>query len=380
MPRRKQDSIYERKDSPYWWASYTDGRGKRVRRSTGVPVGEEGRQEAEALLAKWKMEAHQQRMWGKPEDESEPAPTFDEVMLAYVKGHPTRGESDRRVYSLKQLYPFFSGKGMDDISDMDVKEYIRTRSLSVAPATINREIGVFSAACNYCRNELGWKIGNPASGKKLKEPEGRVRWLSQLEADVLIEAARKRERSPWLADYIQVCLYTGMRKSEVTGLTWDRVDLTRRLVLLESGTTKSGRRRSVPLHTAAVEALESRMRWRNRHCPKSPWVFCNKKGDRVKDMKKSFAAALRDAGIKNFRQHDQRHTTASWMVMSGTELMKVRDMLGHSSVEQTQRYAHLHPDALREAVDNLVPARNGHVAFVPKEKSADLGEKDQRIH
>jgi len=326
------------------------------------------------------MEAHQQRMWGREEDESKLAPTFDEVMLAYIKGHKTRGSGKRRLEVLKHLYPFFSGKRMNEIADMDVKDYIRSRSLAVSAGTINREVGVFCAACNYCSHELGWRIDNPARGKRLKEPEGRVRWLSHTEAGTLIEAAREVIRAPWLADYIQLCLFTGMRKGEVTGLTWDRVDLARRLVVLETGTTKNGKRRSVPLHAMAVEALQSRLEWRNERCPDSPWVFCNSTGRRVKDMKQGFASALKRAGIEDFRQHDQRHTLASWMVMSGTDLMRVRDMLGHSSVEQTQRYAHLHPDALREAVENLVPARNGHAVEIPTHGPFLPEEKTQRIH
>jgi len=52
-------------------------------------------------------------------------------------------------------------------------------------------------------------------------------------------------------------------------------------------------------------------------------------------MKKSFSTARREVGLSDFRQHDQRHTLASWMVISGTELIKVRDMLGHCTVEMT---------------------------------------------
>ncbi|WP_353979430.1 site-specific integrase [Salinicola endophyticus] len=362
MPRKAKEGIYERNDSPCWWASFTDSEGRRVRRSTGVPVGAAGRQEAEAILAKWKLEVHQQRMWGKEADEVRQRHTFDEVMLAYLRGHKTRTPERRRLSTIKPLYPVFHGRYMDTITDHDVKQYMRMRALDVSPGTINKEVGVFSAACNFCRDELGWQIGNPAARKKMKEPEGRVRWLSHEEAGSLIDAARQRERAPWLADFIQLCLYTGMRRGEATSITWKRVDLSRRLILLEAENTKSARRRTVPLHPIAVEALHSRRRWCDQHCPDTEWVFCNKKGEMIKDMKKSFAAAKRDAGISDFRQHDQRHTLASWMVMSGTELMKVRDMLGHSSVKLTERYAHLHPDALREAVDNLVPARNSHAS------------------
>lgn len=312
------------------------------------------------MLSKWKMEAHQQRMWGKEPEEARQQHTFDDVILAYLRGHRTRTPENKRLSTIKPLYPFFHGRNMESISDRDVKDYMRVRSRSVAPGTINKEVGVFSAACNYCRDEMGWQIGNPAARKKMKEPEGRVRWISHEEAEALLEAARGRERAPWLADFIQLCLYTGMRRGEATSISWSRVDLSRRLILLETESTKSARRRSVPLHSAAVEALLSRRRWCDEHCPDTEWVFCNKRGEMIKDMKKAFAAARRAAGIDDFRQHDQRHTLASWMVMSGTELMKVRDMLGHSSVRQTERYAHLHPDALRRAVDNLVPARNSH--------------------
>ena len=85
---------------------------------------------------------------------------------------------------------------------------------------------------------------------------------------------------------------------------------------------------------------------------------------RAQDMKKSFSTARRKVGLSDFRQHDQRHTLASWMVISGTELIKVRDMLGHSTVEMTERYSHLHPSALREAVNGLEPAQDGHAGEV----------------
>jgi len=318
-------------------------------------------------------------MWGREPEESRPRYTFDEVMLAYLRGHQTRSPMNKRLSTVKPLYRAFRGRDMESITDQDIRDYIRDRGRHVAPGTINKEVGAFSAACNHCRDELGWQVGNPAARKKQKEPEGIVRWLEHWEAARLIEAAEARTRAPWLADFIRVCLYTGMRRSEVTGLTWDRVDLGRRLLLLETGTTKSGKRRSVPLHPTAVEALRARLVWRLARCPDSPWVFCNAKGERVKDMKKSFKAALLAAGIERFRQHDQRHTLASWMVMSGTELMKVRDMLGHSSVKQTERYAHLHPEALRAAVNNLDPARNSHADFRGERAAKVEGGKIVRI-
>lgn len=313
-------------------------------------------------------------MWGRAPDAQ--ARSFDEVLVAYLTQHTTRTPMSKRKSAARPLYRAFGGRDMASINDVDVRQYVLDRMQTVKAATVNKEVGLFAAACAWCREHLGWQIPNPAAGKKRREPEGRVRWITEDEAGRLVEAARLRTKAPWLAPYVQLSLYTGMRMGEVVGLTWARVDLHRRVVLLEE--TKAGKRRSVPLHERAVEALEERLAYRHRHCPHSPWVFCNAQGRQVKDMKKSFAQARKDAGLEDFRRHDQRHTLASWMVMSGVELVRVRDMLGHSTIRMTERYSHLHPEALHEAVAMLGKSRSGHaegveeVQPIPQEEEKPL--------
>jgi len=82
MSKRKHDldGIYERSDSAFYWASYTDASGARVRCSTGIRKSIEGRREAEALLGKWRLEVHRSRQWGE-----QPSHTFEELMLGYLK-------------------------------------------------------------------------------------------------------------------------------------------------------------------------------------------------------------------------------------------------------------------------------------------------------
>ena len=70
-------------------------------------------------------------------------------------------------------------------------------------------------------------------------------------------------------------------------------------------------------------------------------------------FKKAFAGVLEAARVDNFRFHDTRHHFASRLVMAGVPLNTVRELLGHSDIKMTQRYSHLAPDNLREAVDLL---------------------------
>lgn len=97
MPKRKQDrdGLYNRKRSPYYWASYVDASGRRVRRSTGIRFSTEGRKEAVALLAKWKLQTHRRKQW-----DEKPSPTFDELVVLSLKSRtPHKRDPERDRYS-----------------------------------------------------------------------------------------------------------------------------------------------------------------------------------------------------------------------------------------------------------------------------------------
>jgi integrase len=344
---------YQREDSPVWWVSYTDPSGKRVRRTTGTT----NKKEAEALEAKWKLEVHQALKWGIALTH-----TFDELMLQYLK-EVERRSAERDHYNLKNLYPFFTGRVMEELSASDVREYINHRRVKgVGPATINREIGLLSAAINHAKREWEWVLPNPVEGRRLSEPSGRVRWLTRAQAEALIKAARSLPRASWLLDFIMLGLNTGMRRGEMLGLEWRRVDLASRLLYLESEHQKNGKVGSVPLNEAATTAILSRARFLANRCPDAPWVFCDGLGRRIQDVKKSFATACKLAGIDDFHVHDLRHTCASWLVQAGVPLQQVAGLLRHSDIRVTMRYAHLAPENVRAAVAVLdgLKSRSGH--------------------
>ena len=354
--RRDQDGLYKRGDSPYWWVSYVNASGKRTRRSTGIA----NRKEAEALLSKWRLEAREERNWG-----TQPSRSFDELMLAYLEGPSRKKRShERDRYSAKRLFPFFTGRALETLSATDATAYIRNREKEgVGPGTINREIGLFSAAVNWARKELEWDVLNPFQNRRQKEPEGRIRWITRAESVAFIRAAETEPKACHLVDFIRLGLHTGMRRGEMLGLEWRRVDLQEGLIYLEAQHQKSGRIGSVPLNKEARAAIISRANFRATHCPSSPWVFCNKEGKRIKSVKRSFATACRRAGIEDFHPHDLRHTCAAWLVQAGVSIREVAELLRHSDIKVTMRYAHLAPENVRAAVTALegTESRLSHV-------------------
>ncbi|MEM7195406.1 MAG: site-specific integrase [Pseudomonadota bacterium] len=243
---------------------------------------------------------------------------------------------------------------MNELAGRNISEYIAMRKeIGRSNATINRELALLSAAINYANREWDWELPNVVAGRKLKEAEGRVRWLTINEYQSLLEAASQEPHASHLAGFIKLATHTGCRSGELLGLEWSRIDLESGIFFLEGHQTKSGKRRSIPLNSTATRVLEERDAYRLEYCPDSPWVFCRKDGSRFVSFRKSFNTARIRAGLNDFRIHDLRHTCAAWLVSNGVPLTEVRDLLGHSTVKMTERYAHLAPENVRAAVNRL---------------------------
>jgi integrase len=144
-----------------------------------------------------------------------------------------------------------------------------------------------------------------------------------------------------LTPAILLSMNTGLRRGELLALRWECVDFTQQILTVEGGTAKSRQTRHVCLNEEATRVLQC---WRDQA----------EGGKRVFETKTSFKTAwaplLKRAQITKFRWHDLRHHFASRLVQKGVPLNTVRDLLGHSSVAMSLRYAHLAPDQRREAV------------------------------
>jgi integrase len=298
---------------------------------------------------------------------ADPGKTFDELLLAYLEEvTTTKRAPDRDKWSAKALQPHFTGRALSDIGAAEVRRYIATRKAAgAAPGTVNKEIGLMSAALNWARRELEWDVANPWESRRLREPAGRNRWLTQEEAEGLIAAAEtKIARSPWLADFIRLCLYSGLRPGEALALEWSRVDLWRRRITFKEGLDqKNGKAGVIPLNRQATRALVSRARFRARYCPASPWVFCRRNGTRIVSIKTGFAACAAGAGVSNCHPHDLRRTFGSWLVQRGVGIERVSELLRHGDVAITAKvYAHLRPTDLAAAAAVLDVPKKGAVS------------------
>jgi len=330
MPHRKDGS-------PYWYASYIDARGKRIRRSTGC----KDRRQAAALEGKWRAEVHRQTHWGES-----PRYTFDQLLAAYLKATPDKLSAERDAYSVKALRPHFGGLAIADITAEHVADYKQQRLSEVAASTVGKEMNLFSAAINHANAEWDWNLPNPMKGRVPAPPDGRIRWITHDQANTLIEAAKARKRAPYLVDMIRLALHTGLRHRELLNLTWDRVDDANGLIYLYSEHQKGKRVSSIPLNKAALVALK------NRRGIDKTRVFTYQ-GSPIASAKKSFSVACEKADIEDFTIHDLRHTTASWMVQRGVPLVAVKEVMRHRSIQTTMRYAHLAPENTRAAVAAL---------------------------
>ena len=177
-----------------------------------------------------------------------------------------------------------------------------------------------------------------------KEKPTRCRYLLPKELARLVSCAVGH-----LKAMIILAAFTGMRKGEIFSLKWAQVDFEREIITLLATNTKDGEPREVPILGPVADALSELP----RHIG-SDYVFVNPDtGKPYTDIKKAWHTALRKAKIEDFRFHDLRHTFSSHLKQNGVELKDIGKILGHSSTEMTQRYAHITAKNLRDKVKVL---------------------------
>jgi integrase len=215
---------------------------------------------------------------------------------------------------------------------------------SVTPATVNREFAFLKHVFNVAIRDGKTERNPVAKLKMLREPSGRVRYLSDEEEQALVGKLTDEGR-----ERLRVLLQTGLRKSEFLGLRWKDVDLKAGVLTIPR--SKHGEARHVPL-TSDVRAIISR---RPRSLDVSALIFPNSLGNTdLHWAEKDSPEAVAAAGIEDFRLHDTRHTFASRLAMEEVDLLAIKELGGWKTLSMVQRYAHLSPGHQRQAIERLV--------------------------
>ncbi len=245
----------------------------------------------------------------------------------------------------------------------------KMKSLKKTPATIRTVFAlisqIWSKAVQY------GIIEGECPTRKIKKPQQdnrRMRFLSKEEASRLLEALARRSKD--MHDISLLSLFCGLRAGEIHALTWGDVNLDTNTILIRD--PKSGKNR----HAIIINEVKEMLLSRRKEQAKTDLVFPAKGGKQRRWVSDTFqrtadAIGLNDTGefvegddgnkipvlISDARQkvvfHSLRHTFASWLVQNGTPIYTVAELMGHSTLEMTQRYSHLSPDTLRVAAQGL---------------------------
>lgn len=301
----------------------------------------------------------------------------------WVEVHRKSG-SDAVQRIRRCFFGLFGNKPLVEIATLAVEGW-RTRRIKQGRSreTINRDIATFKSALskavkwsfieNHPLSKLELlKVDSSAKVRFLtKDEEARLRAALD-EREIEMKVARERgnlwrEQRGYakypefglndFADYLKpmvlLSINTGLRRGELFDLTWACVDLEGLTLTVVGEVAKSGKTRHVPLNREALQAL---IIWKAQHkrLQENELVFSGKDGKRLNNIKKAWENLLNRAEIENFRWHDMRHHFASRLVMAGVDLNTVRELLGHSDLKMTLRYAHLAPEHKANAVAKLL--------------------------
>jgi len=293
-------------------------------------------------------------------------PLFSIAAADWIKTRTNIAHSTERSYKLaiSQLSTDFGRKLLCDVSAVDLAAYqTRRKRDGVSNRTVNLEMGVLRSILR--RNKM-WE---PISGDVgfLKESPSPGRALSADEESRLLGAA-SRSRCRSLYPVVMLALNTGMRVSEIRGLTWAQVDFLGSALTVGKSKTQAGTGRAIPLNSRAISMLKQ---WRGLFVGAQPehYVFPHEKyglaGNKrqpcaweidpeqpMHRWKVAWENARKAAGVA-CRFHDLRHTFISRLAESQASDSTVMALAGHVSRAMMERYSHIRMEAKRHAVDNL---------------------------
>ena len=309
-----------------------------------------------------------------------------------LKNHRTGAKT---MSMMRSAFRFLLPRYIDEITKTEIEKWRTDQQAVLKRNTINKRLSSLNAALEW-GVEFGHIERNPIEGmKRLKEndsdADGKDHYLTDAQRESLMSAIDAREKeirdkrtshnnflvarglSPMpalrgeYADHIKpmilVSLNTGMRRGNLFQLKWSDLNMTpgSETVTLRTSVTKAGRSIKIPLNAEVVRVFKL---WRAQFdvIGEDDLVFPSPKtGKAFDNCQSAWEKILKEACIEGFRWHDMRHDFASRLTMMSVPLNTIRELMGHSDLTMTMRYAHLAPEARRDAVNKLGANTGNHL-------------------
>ena len=279
----------------------------------------------------------------------------------YVVTNNKFSEQRRKRYALNaHLLPLLGQLQLAQVGPGQIEELKASMVASgKAPKTVNNALGVLGK-CLRCAEEWG-KLRDVPRIRPLRVPPQPFDYLNPDEMETLLDHAE-----PLIRPIVLTAVQTGLRFGELTALEWQDVDLGRRMLIVRRGvvrgrlgTPKSNRERRLPIPVRTSTMLRELPHTHNLVFPDPNGTFVSHGRARAA-LHRSCAAA----GLRHIGWHALRHTYASLLASRGAPLRVIQQLLGHSTIQMTERYAHLLPDTLHDAaalLDYDPVSRTGHL-------------------
>lgn len=276
----------------------------------------------------------------------------EEWLEKYSKINNAASQYKTNIFRLqKHLLPYFGDMPIKSITPKIINDFIAMKNSqgSIKESTINRLLSLMSKIYSEAINWDYVKTNPLKRIKRFQESQEEMLYLEKDEVIRLLDNCGEK-----FFPIASTAVYTGMRRGEICGLKWNKVDLERRVILVEKsmvGRTKTGKSRTVPINKNLLKVLSGHKKNENFE-----FVFSkNKKGEMYQgDFRTALRNALSRAGIeKRLRFHDLRHTFAANYLMAGGKITTLSKILGHSTLQMTMKYIHFSKEFIESEIDNL---------------------------
>jgi site-specific recombinase XerD len=224
-----------------------------------------------------------------------------------------------------------------------------------APLTVRRKVAAVASFYGFLQ-DTGQVDINPARGLPLpKVAKTLPTALGEEQARALLEAAH----TPWHRAMLALLLFAGLRRSELTAITLDDIDLANAQLLVRG---KGAKQRVLPLTPVVMETIREYLPCRPQ--TESQHLFVSRVGGHPLHARvagRMLQRVLEKAGLdhEHITPHRLRHTFASHLIRNGVDVKTVQELLGHADLQTTARYLHSDTRAKREAVGRLAAAFAG---------------------